>query len=187
MARSHRTRSHRTEPTERYVVRDDLAAWRGQMLDTLDLVNPISITNNQYPITKNMPRPLPPSKPIEHLFFYKNFICLVYSDQTKAALQYPRRGQRLGWQRRRPGESRQRCRSPKQKHRSLGRSRAILKPLIVLVIGAKTHCQLPIANYPSCEKSPLTFRSGAFLFGTIGLLIFCCFQNFPKLRHSIFG
>jgi predicted transcriptional regulator len=69
MARSHRTRSHRTEPTERYVVRDDLAAWRGQMLDTLDLVNPISITNNQYPITKNMPRPLPPSKPIEDLFF----------------------------------------------------------------------------------------------------------------------
>lgn len=69
MARSHRTRSHRTEPTERYVVRDDLAAWRGQMLDTLDLVNPISITNSQYPITKNMPRPLPPSKPIEDLFF----------------------------------------------------------------------------------------------------------------------
>ena len=69
MARSHRTRSHRTEPTERYVVRDDLAAWRGQMLDTLDLLNPISITNNQYPITKNMPRPLPPSKPIEDLFF----------------------------------------------------------------------------------------------------------------------
>ena len=69
MARSHRTRSHRTEPTERYVVRDDLVAWRGQMLDTLDLVNPISITNNQYPITKNMPRPLPPSKPIEDLFF----------------------------------------------------------------------------------------------------------------------
>jgi|GEM_PF-668513 len=69
MARSHRTRSHRTETTERYVVRDDLAAWRGQMLDTLDLVNPISITNNQYPITKNMPRPLPPSKPIEDLFF----------------------------------------------------------------------------------------------------------------------
>jgi hypothetical protein len=29
-----------------------------------------------------MPRTLPPSKPIEHLFFYKNFICLVYSDQT---------------------------------------------------------------------------------------------------------
>jgi hypothetical protein len=31
-----------------------------------------------------MPRPqhLPPSKPIEHLFFYKIFLCLVYADQT---------------------------------------------------------------------------------------------------------
>lgn len=29
-----------------------------------------------------MPRTLPPSKPIEHLFYYKIFLCLVYSDQT---------------------------------------------------------------------------------------------------------
>ncbi|MEG3910807.1 hypothetical protein QT979_23085 [Microcoleus sp. w2-18bC1] len=31
-----------------------------------------------------MPRPqhLPSSKPIEHLFFYKIFLCLVYADQT---------------------------------------------------------------------------------------------------------
>jgi hypothetical protein len=29
-----------------------------------------------------MPRPLPPSKPIEHLFFYNFFLCLVYCDQT---------------------------------------------------------------------------------------------------------
>jgi hypothetical protein len=40
------------------------------------------MTNNQYPITKKMPRTLPPSKPIEHLFFYKIFLCLVYSDDT---------------------------------------------------------------------------------------------------------
>lgn len=39
-------------------------------------------TNTQYPITKTMPRPLPPSKPIEHLFFYKIFLCLVYADRT---------------------------------------------------------------------------------------------------------
>jgi hypothetical protein len=29
-----------------------------------------------------MPRPLPPSKPIKHLFFYKFFLCLVYDDDS---------------------------------------------------------------------------------------------------------
>ncbi len=29
-----------------------------------------------------MPRPLLPAKRIDHLFFYKIFLCLVYSDDT---------------------------------------------------------------------------------------------------------
>jgi len=29
-----------------------------------------------------MPRSLPPAKRIDHLFFYKIFLCLVYSDDT---------------------------------------------------------------------------------------------------------
>jgi hypothetical protein len=35
----------------------------------------------------------------------------------------------------------------------------------VLVIGAKTHCQLPIANYPSCKKLRRKNGGGLFVLG----------------------
>jgi hypothetical protein len=60
----------------------------------------------------------------------------------------------------------------------------------VLVIGAHTHCQLPIANYPSCKTPNGRMEEGFLFWGAPwarDLLIFCCFQNFPKLGHSIFG
>ena len=137
-----------------------------------------------------MPRPLPPAKRIDHLFFYKIFLCLVYSDDTWK-IYYTPDEEFGGWVGFEGGRDKAKnvaneiCKN----RDAFVRSRAILKPLIVLVIGAKTHCQLPIANYPSCKKSPLTFPPGAFFWGSraIDLLIFCCFQNFPKLRHSIFG
>ena len=80
--------------------------------------------------------------------------------------------------------------STRKKQKSANRiSRApkLLEPFIVISNWGKDYL-LPIANYP-LWKSPRRNVLGLFVWGwsVIGLLIFCFFQNLPKLRHSIFG
>ena len=138
-----------------------------------------------------MPRPLPPAKRIDHLFFYKIFLCLVYSDDTWK-IYYTPDEEFGGWVGFEGGRDKAKNVADEicKNRDAFVRSRAILKPLIVLVIGAKTHCQLPIANYPSCKNPPGGMSEGFLFWGADrarDLLIFCCFQNFPKLGHSIFG